>query len=170
VPKDAAAEQSKFAAQIGKVPLFSLLGPEVHAALAGAAAERLYGRGEAIVKEGDSGASMFVVCDGEVAITVGPEKREVAITRAGGYFGEMSLLTGDPRSATVTARADSTLLEISSDAFGSHVRSNPSVLESLAEVATLRRTELEMVKSAPGATASSAKASLLARMRTFFRI
>lgn len=170
VPKDAVAQQAKYAAQIEKIPLFSPLGPEVHAALAGAAVERLYGRGEVIVREGDSGASMFLVCDGEMAITVGPEKREVAITRSGGYFGEMSLLTGDPRSATVTARADSTLLEISSDAFGSHVRSNPSVLEGLAEVATLRRTALEAVKAAPGATQASAKASLLARMRTFFKI
>ena len=169
-PKDVAAEQTKFAGQIAQVPLFSTLGTEVHTALAQSAAERLYGRGEVIVREGDPGRSMFMVCDGEVAITVGPEKREVAITRAGGYFGEMSLLTGDPRSATVTARSDSTLLEISSDAFGAHVRSNPSVLEGLAEVATLRRTELEAVKAAPGATPAAAKASLLARMRTFFKL
>lgn len=170
VPKDPVVEQAKYARQIAAVPIFSTLGAEVHAALAAAAVERLFGRDEVVVREGDQGASMFLVCDGAVAITVGSDKREVAVTRAGGYFGEMSLLTGDQRSATVTARGDCTLLEIAADAFGAHVRSNPSVLEALAEAATVRRGEMEAIKSAPGATPASAKASLLARMKTFFKL
>ena len=113
---------------------------------------------------------MFRVIDCSVASMLGPEKWEVAVTKGGGYFGEMSLLTGDKRSATVTARGDCTLLEISADAFGAHVRSQPMVLEALAEAATIRRGELEAIKSAPGATPASAKASLLARMRTFFKL
>jgi CRP-like cAMP-binding protein len=113
---------------------------------------------------------MFLVTEGSLAITVGPERREVAVTDAGGYFGEMSLLTGDPRSATVTARRDSTVLEISAEAFGAHVRSHPGVLDALAEAAATRRHELDAVKVAPGATPAAAKASLLARMRHFFRL
>ena len=168
--RDPEAEQERHARQIAAVPIFSGLGADVHAALAGAARERLFGRDEVIVREGDAGASMFLVSDGAVAITVGPDKREVAVTQSGGYFGEMSLLTGDRRSATVTARGDCTLLEISADAFGAHVRNQPSVLEAFAEAATVRRGELEAVKSAPGATPASAKASLLARMKSFFKI
>ncbi|MEO6222720.1 MAG: mechanosensitive ion channel domain-containing protein, partial [Vicinamibacterales bacterium] len=118
VRKDPAGEQQRYSRHIAAVPVFSGLGGDVHAALASAARERLFGRDELVVKEGDGGASMFLVIDGAVAITVGPEKREVAVTGAGGYFGEMSLLTGDRRSATVTARGDCTLLEISADAFG----------------------------------------------------
>ena len=170
VQKDPAVEQERHARQIAAVPIFASLAPEVHAALAAAARESLFGRDEVIVREGDPGQSMFLVCDGAVAITVGPDRREVAVTKSGGYFGEMSLLTGDRRSATVTARGDCTLLEISAEAFGAHVRSNPTVLEAFAEAATVRRGELEAVKSAPGATPASAKASLLARMRTFFKI
>jgi CRP-like cAMP-binding protein len=113
---------------------------------------------------------MFLVVDGAVAITVGPEKREVAVTKAGGYFGEMSLLTGDNRLATVHARGDTTLLEISADAFGAHVRKYPVVLEAFADAALVRRGELEAVKSAPGVTPAAAKASLLARMRKFFEL
>ncbi len=170
VQKDPAVEQERYARQIAAVPIFSSLGADVHAAMAAAANERLFGRDEVIVREGDPAASMFLVIDGNVAITVGPEKREVAVTKAGGYFGEMSLLTGDQRSATVTARGDCTLLEISAEAFGAHVRSHPSVLEAFADAAMIRRGELEAIKSAPGATPASAKASLLARMRTFFKI
>ena len=168
--KDPAAELERHGRHIAAVPIFAGLGQDVHAALAAAARERLFGRDEVIVREGEPGASMFLVTDGAVAITVGPEKREVAVTKAGGYFGEMSLLTGDQRSATVTARGDCTLSEISADAFGAHVRSHPTVLDAFAEAAMIRRGELEAIKSAPGATPASAKASLLARMRTFFKI
>ena len=168
VPKDLVAEQKRFAAQIATVPIFAALGPEVHSALAAAAREQLFARDEAIVKEGEPGGSMFLVTDGTVVISVGPERREVAVTETGGYFGEMSLLTGDARSATVTARRDTTLLEISAQAFGAHVRSQPSVLDALAGAAATRRAELDAVKSAPGATPAVTKASLLARMRKFF--
>ncbi|MEO6222493.1 MAG: cyclic nucleotide-binding domain-containing protein, partial [Vicinamibacterales bacterium] len=167
---DPAGEQQRYSRHIAAIPVFSGLGGDVHAALASAARERLFGRDELVVKEGDGGASMFLVIDGAVAITVGLEKREVAVIGAGGYFGEMSLLTGDRRSATVTARGDCTLLEISADAFGAHVRSHPSVLEGFADAAIVRRGELEAVKSAPGVTPAAAKASLLARMQKFFRL
>lgn len=167
---DVEATRSRYASQIAATPIFTTVGPEVHAALAASARERLFGRGEVVVTEGEPGASMFLVTDGALVITAGPDRREVAITEAGGYFGEMSLLTGDPRSATVTAQRDSTVLEISADAFGAHVRSHPGVLDALAEVAATRRHELDAIKAAPGASPAATKASLLARMRRFFKL
>jgi small-conductance mechanosensitive channel len=169
-PVDVDAVRSRYASQVAAAPIFAAVEPDVHAALAAAARERLFGRGEVVVTEGEPGASMFLVTEGSLAITVGPERREVAVTDAGGYFGEMSLLTGDPRSATVTARRDSTVLEISAEAFGAHVRSHPGVLDALAEAAATRRHELDAIKAAPGATPAATKASLLARMRHFFKL
>jgi small-conductance mechanosensitive channel len=170
IPRDPIAEHHRNEQQIAAVPIFAGLAPEVHAALAAAARTRLYGRGDIVVREGEPGGSMFLVTDGTVVISVGPERREVAVTESGGYFGEMSLLTGDARSATVTARRDSMLLEISAEAFGAHVRSQPSVLDALAGAAATRRAELDAVKSAPGAAPAASHASLLARMRKFFRL
>lgn len=169
-PLDRNAVRTRYASQIAAAPIFAAVEPDVHAALAAAARERLFGRGEVVVTEGEPGASMFLVTDGSLVITVGSDRREVAVTDAGGYFGEMSLLTGDPRSATVTARCDSTVLEISADAFGAHVRSHPGVLDALAEAAATRRDELDAVKAAPGVSPAAAKASLLARMRQFFKL
>jgi small-conductance mechanosensitive channel len=169
-PKDLDAEQQYRQQQIAAVPMFTSLGSDVQSALAAAARQRLFGRGEVIVNEGDPGESMFLVVDGAVAITVGPERRQVAVTDEGGYFGEMSLLTGDARSATVTATRDTVVLEVSAESFGEHVRSQPSVLEALADAALTRRAELVAVKAAPGTTPASAKASLLARMRKFFKL
>lgn len=169
-PVDVDATRLRYQAQIAAMPIFAALSPDVHAALAAAARERLFGRGEVVVSEGEPGTSMFLVIDGMLAVTVGADRREVAVTETGGYFGEMSLLTGDPRSATVTARRDSAVLEISAEAFGAHVRNHPGVLEAVAEAAVARRHELDAVKAAPGATPTAAKASLLARMRSFFKL
>ncbi|MFN7983661.1 MAG: cyclic nucleotide-binding domain-containing protein [Vicinamibacterales bacterium] len=60
------------------------------------------------MKQGDPGQSMFVVLDGQVRIILEPSGQEVATTSAGGFFGEMSMLTGDPRTATVRAIGDAT--------------------------------------------------------------
>lgn len=169
-PRDTPERRDRCVRAIAAVPVFAQLPPEGQQAMAHAAVERLFARGEAVVTEGDAGASMFVVLDGSVAITVGPDRREVAVTEAGGYFGEMSLLTGEHRTATVSAREDTTVLEISSHAFGTYIRSNPALLDGIADAASRRRRELDAVKQAPGATTAPAAASLLDRMKRFFGI
>jgi len=169
-PRDTTARRDRFVWTIAAVPVFAALPPEGHQAIALAAVERLFARGEAVVTEGEPGASMFVVLDGSVAITVGADRREVAVTEAGGYFGEMSLLTGEQRTATVTAREDTTVLEIPSDAFGTYVRGNPALLDGIAEAATRRRRELDAVKQAPGSAVAPPAETLLDRMKKFFRI
>ena len=98
VPVDQKERRRELAATIAKVPEFATLPPEAHDCLAASTTERLFANGEAIVREGDPGGSMFIVKRGHVAVTIGPEAREVAAIEAGGYFGEMSMLTGDGRT------------------------------------------------------------------------
>ena len=169
-PADAGARRPEFARTIAAVPVFTGLPEDANQALAASADERLYGDGEVIVHEADAGASMFVVQRGAVAVTVGPERREVAVTHAGGYFGEMSLLTGEPRTATVVARGDCTVLEINSAAFGAYVRNRPEVLESLAAAAIARRRELEATRAAGASVPAIEPVTLVQRMRRFFGI
>jgi small-conductance mechanosensitive channel len=170
VPRDTAERREQFARAVAAVPVFAALPPDGQVAIALAGVERLYARGETIVTEGESGDSLFVVLAGAVVVTVGTDRREVAVTEAGGYFGEMSLLTGEHRTANVTARQDTTVLEIPSAAFATYVRANPEVLEAIAAAATVRRRELDDVKMAPGAAPAALPASLLNRMKKFFRI
>ena len=80
--------------------------------LARAAGEHLFAAGEAIVRQGDRGSSMFVVLRGNVMVTLEPSGQQVATITSGGFFGEMSMLTGDPRTATVRAVDDVQVLEI----------------------------------------------------------
>jgi len=156
--------------KLSTVPVFASLGTDAHQALAGVVVERLYGSGEVVVDEGDPGQSMFIVTRGAVQIVVGPEQREVAVTKAGGYFGEMSLLTGAPRSATVIAKGDVTVLEIEADAFGAYVRAHPEVIDELARAAEARRRELDQTRASGAAGAPGEQKSLAQRMRKFFGI
>ena len=77
----------------------------------------VYGSGETIVRQGEAGQSMFVVCSGAVRVVLEPARQEVARIERGGYFGEMSLLTGEPRSATVLAVGDVIVVEIGAELF-----------------------------------------------------
>ena len=167
-PHDSPERRAAFARAIAGVPVLAPLADEVHQALASAADDRLYGDGEVIVREGAAGTSMFVVQSGHVVVTVGPERQEVARIAAGGYFGEMSLLTGAPRSATVTAKGDCQVLEIDADAFRTYVRDHPEVVEPLAAAADARRRELDKTRASAQTGRGPEGVSLAHRIREFF--
>ena len=167
-PTDSPERRAAFARAIAGVPVLAPLSSEVHEALAKAAEDRLYGDGEVIVREGDAGSSMFIVQRGRVVISVGPERKEVAHIDAGGYFGEMSLLTGAPRSATVTAKGDCDVLEINADAFRTYVHNHPEVVDPLAEAAEARRRETDKSRASSRADTGHGGPSVAHRIREFF--
>lgn len=170
VERDPAAEQRARESALASVDLFAALGEEERRELAGRAAMRTFGNGEAIVREGQPGESMFVVCAGTVAVVTGAGRREVARIDPGGYFGEMSLLTGAPRSATVVARGDARVLELDAASFRRVAESSPMAMERVATLATTRRAGLDEAKSeAASAAVASAPATLLEKMRRFLR-
>jgi hypothetical protein len=73
--------------------------------------------GESIVRQGEPGESMYIISTGEVEATVDKDgqKVRVATLKDGNFFGEAALLTGEPRSATVTALTDTELLRLERD-------------------------------------------------------
>src|SRR3954463_13232930 len=79
------------------VDLFASLTPPLVREVATSAPMVVYGAGETIVRQGEPGQSMFIVADGTVSVML-QAGQQVAQIEAGGYFGEMSLLPGDPRS------------------------------------------------------------------------
>ncbi len=76
-------------------------------------------KGTVLFRQGDPGDEMFVVSQGRIRLTIGQggNETEVNVLGPGEFFGELSLLTGEPRSATATAVDDSTLLAIGQDVF-----------------------------------------------------
>ncbi|HAA77290.1 TPA: hypothetical protein DCE37_19435 [Candidatus Latescibacteria bacterium] len=97
------------------IPLFSKMPPEELGHLAGIAEEVVYSESDVIIREGDHGEEMFLIVEGQIEIHKGSES--LAMLTRQDYFGEMSVLDGEPRSATATARADCLLLRIRQSEF-----------------------------------------------------
>lgn len=154
---------------LGSVDLFAPLPPEVRHQVALAAPMAVYGSGETIVRQGEAGQSMFVVLSGAVRVVLEPRREEVARIERGGYFGEMSLLTGDPRSATVLAVGDVTVVEIVADLFRRIAAAHPEAVEQIGMAAMVRRANLEQKRSASSDVATVETNSLMARMKKFLR-
>ena len=130
----------------------------------------LHAAGEAIVREGTPGSSMFVICAGEARVTTSGRVHELARLSAGDYFGEMSLLTGEVRSATVVAATDCRLLEITADDFRLVVAKDPAIIECVMDVMARRRSELDehlARTSEASARAPEPPQSFVARVRQF---
>jgi small-conductance mechanosensitive channel/CRP-like cAMP-binding protein len=168
----ALASQVERAAYVDAVDLFAPLSAEDRQELQGAARDRIYGAGQTIVRQDDDGDSMFVIGRGRVRITIRPSETEVAVIPAGGHFGEMSLLTGQPRTATVTAITDCLLLEIAAGDFRRIAMAHPAVLEQLTAAVAERHAGLARsreVVAASGVVADAPRSFLL-KVREFLRI
>ena len=90
---------------------------------------------------------MFVLMKGQARVVLEPSGQEVAVIPAGGFFGEMSMLTGDRRSATVKAVDDVAVLEIAAKDFRELALSNPDLLDHVSTIVSTRRTGLEDAKA-----------------------
>lgn len=159
------------AERLAGVSLFSTLDADARMALANSADEQLFGAGEAIVRQGADGDSMFVLMKGSARVVLEPSGQEVAVIPEGGFFGEMSMLTGDRRSATVKAVADVAVLEISARDFRELAIANSGLLDHISTIMTERRTGLEDARaSAAVVAAPEIRHNLLARMRRFLTL
>ncbi len=103
----------------------------------------LYGPGEALVTCGETGNSMFVILDGSVQVTGKSDAgTQVVLAKlaTGETFGEISLLTGEPRNATVCAVTDTLVLEIRKTDISPLIEANPTLAGRLGELLERRQT------------------------------
>lgn len=165
---DPAAKQRQREAVLARVDLFERLTEEQRREVAAATSAQVFGHGESIVRQGSEGQSMFVVCAGKVDVVLEPDRRLVATIEAGGYFGEMSLLTGEPRTATVLSVGDTTVLELDAAVFRRLGSADPHAIEQVGIAAVARRLELARARdSARIAATGEAPATFLGRMKRF---
>jgi len=99
-------------------PLFEMLAQPELAFIAELCKPARFAQGEVVFEEGDVGDSLFVIVNGEVEVLHRQGKdgeRVLAVLRAPDFFGEMSLIDKDHRSATVRARSDVALLHLTAE-------------------------------------------------------
>src|SRR6266850_3911901 len=139
---------------------------------------KLFGRGEPVIEEGAAGESMFVMLRGaaNVLVSKNGSKIQVATLGAGDCFGEMSLLTGEPRSATVRADGDCYVMEIVKPVMAEVLSGAPSCMEQLSQLLAQRKMETEGILKEARSTDEHAlterqyRANFLHRLRTFFQL
>ena len=118
---------------------------------------------------------MFLVGSGSVGISIhgtGGGSRKLTALSAGSAFGEISLLTGEPRTATVRALTEARLIEIDKDTLAPILRENPALVDAIEKtIAERRRRRAEFAQSEPAAAPPAAEPLDLAqRIARFFGI
>lgn len=160
-------------------PLFQCLTDGQIGNLVGQSDLNHFGRGERVIEEGEDGDSMFILIQGSARVSVAKNGSTipVATLRSGDCFGEMSLLTGEKRSATVQAERDCYVMEIGKEVMGGVIRESPDCLKLLSEILAKRRMETEgILKDAATSDAEQAAkqreytANFLNRLKTFFAL
>ena len=123
------------------VPIFAELGDEHIASLARLTTRRRHPKDTVVFFENEQGDTFFMIVQGRVKVTIlGDDGREVilSVLGPGDFFGEMSLLDNEPRSATAIAVEDTELLSLQRNDFQSVLHDNQSITAALIRVLTAR--------------------------------
>jgi small-conductance mechanosensitive channel/CRP-like cAMP-binding protein len=137
-----------------------------------------YAAGERVIEEGSPGDSFFIIDQGQVVVSkkLGGTVREIARLMEGQFFGEMALLTGERRSATIEAVTDVDLFMIDKPAFQDILAVNPSIAIDISTLLSERREALTQAAddlTAPVSSLAAAgelKNDILGRIRAYFGI
>jgi len=135
-------------AALGRVDFLAGLSPEELDRLAESVEERVYLPGEAVVREGARGEEFFYITQGGASVTVSGSLQPVATLGPGKYFGEMSLLTGQPRSATVMASQELHVLVVHPEIMRTLLHKNPALADQFGAAIAQRRKEQVQAKEA----------------------
>jgi len=171
-------EIQKRVAALSRVELFhSLTGEETHAL-----AERLrvapFAAGEAVTRQGAQAHWLYILTRGDVEVRLaadGELREHVATLHQGDFFGEMGMMTGEPRSATVIALSDVECFRLDKDAFQDIVHQRPEIAEDISHVLAQRKVELDAIREDLSEEARQARlnqhqSDVLRRIRSFFKL
>jgi CRP-like cAMP-binding protein len=149
------------------IPLFAESLDEAQlAALAHKSAPVLFPAGSILMTEGDFATSMFAIVAGMVAVSVAEQdgsERHVAELKAGDVVGEMSLMTGARRSATVTAASEVVALEVTKFSLEAILTRAPELIDRFGEILARRQAELDQI-----AAEAAPKDDIVSQIRRFF--
>lgn len=157
--------ENTVAEHLQQVPVFVPLAEEELEKLAKGSATRVYAPGEAIVRQGQEGNSMFVITRGSVTVRIkeGDVRKEINKLTANDFFGEMSLLTGQPRTATVVADEETEVIQIKKSSLRPLFEANPDLMTSICQIIEERRVvlvEREITEDSEEVSASGVLTSL----------
>ncbi len=166
-------------AYLRRVQFLSGLPDDALRALAEGSETRLYDAGEAVIRQGDADSELYIVVRGAVTVHVqhaNKRSREIEVARldAGEFFGEMSLMTGEKRKATVRSVGECELMALGKEAFHRVFDVQPELMQRLSVELAEREKELDKVantdRKSEVDTSHERSAELLKRIRDFFSL
>ncbi len=149
-PETRHAEQERRADELmrmmEKVEIFSLLSKAELKNLVDRVSVKTYAVGEVPVRQGEPGSSFYLIKSGRVDVVVEKSSRESAVVATlgpGNFFGEMSLLTGAVRTASIRVKDDAEFIVIDKESFKTTLVNNPSIAETLSQILSERQAGLD---------------------------
>jgi small-conductance mechanosensitive channel/CRP-like cAMP-binding protein len=159
---------------IEAVAIFEPLTAEEREAVVKSLVKYVYAPGEVILRHGEPGDSMFVISRGKAEVQVPQTNgslQRVAVLEQGNFFGEMALLTGEPRNADVSALDEVEILEIRKSVLQQLLDENSQLAEALSHKLAERQAELvERSRAMPEDEKRIHSKNLLHRVKRFFNL
>ena len=139
-----ASKRERILKALRRIEFLSILGPEEMDVVAGEAKIQIYLPGEVVVRQGDEGTEFFFILEGdaEVRREEGETGATVVALNPVQFFGEMALLTGEPRSATIVAQTRLEVLVISKEALARPIMINPVLAERIGGILAERKAKM----------------------------
>ncbi len=169
-------ELARRMAALASVDLFRGMPEALREELAADLAFTPFAAGEVVCREGDRGDALFMLVDGEASVRIGrgADERDVARLAPGQFFGEMSLMTGEARTASVVAATPLVCYRADKPAMQHVLRELPVLADQIAEVLAVRRSALATARDerddARRNRIQTAKHDLLGKIRNFFNL
>ncbi|MFV0390187.1 MAG: cyclic nucleotide-binding domain-containing protein [Pyrinomonadaceae bacterium] len=158
--------------RIMNVPIFAPLSDDETQLIAKSCSLRIFAPGEPIIEAGDNDRSMFIVHHGTVHVQIveNGEVRTVSTLSEGDFFGEMSLFSGESRTASVIADSETQVLEVKQYVMKPLLESNPEVARIIGEIIQERKEFLEHEEEDMLASEDVEKSGLMKSVKSFFGI
>ncbi len=156
-----------------KVELFSSFSDDELQTVAESLKHALFVKGDVITRQGAVAHWLYIITEGEAEVILETEggNQTLNTLQAGHFFGEMGLMTGAPRSATVVAKTDMECYQLDKESFESILHSRPSIAEEISQILATRRSALDTAQSGfadKQRSQNQQRSEILARIKTFF--
>ena len=169
-----ASRDGDYRRALDQVHIFEPLSAQEKEAVVKSMVRSVYAPGEIIIKRGDPGESMFIIHRGKVEVRLpsnNGDQHQVAVLEPGNFFGEMALLTGEPRTADVSAIEEVEILEIRKGVIEQLLGNNAQLAEELSRKIADRQAELAQLTRAVAEDEKRIQTqTILRRIKGFFRM
>ena len=133
-----------------KVPIFMSMNGEELELLAESCKRLHFNQGDAIINQNDPGDSLYVIADGVVSVQLdlkNGDRKTVSRLGVGDFFGEMSLMTGEPRTAHIITESPTVVINVEKDVIKKIFTNNAHFFDTVSAILAKRKVDLENLKT-----------------------